>query len=332
MGSSVDLVTFGEALVRLTPPNHERIEQSSSLDVHVGGSEFNTAIAAACLGTKTRFVTRLPSNPLGRLVRNKAREHGVDTEHIVWGDTDRVGIYFLECGASPRANAVVYDRKDSAAARMSPGVVDWKKALDGARIFHTSGITPALSETATEATLEAVRTAHDLGLLVSVDLNYRARLWSEKQARDVMSRILQYSDVLLTTEEDTARVFGIAEESYAAVAKRLSAEFDLRLVAVTLRETPSVWRNTWSAIAYEADTDTVHAAPTFDIEVVDRVGSGDSFAGGFLHRLLDNDVASAVRYGVGISALKQTMPGDVVFATTEDVKRVLQGGGLRIVR
>jgi len=332
MASSIDLVTFGEALMRLTPPNHARLEQASSLDVHIGGSEFNTAIAAACLGTSARFITRLPATPVGRLVRNKAREHGVDTSHIAWSDGDRVGKYFVERGASPRANSVLYDRKESAVARIRPGDVDWQEAFDGARVFHTSGITPALSDTATDTTLEAVRAAHDLGLLVSIDLNYRARLWSEKQAREVMSDILQYADVLLTTEEDTARVFDIKEASYDAVAKRLTAEFDLQIVAITLRKTPSVWRNTWSAIAYETKTDTVHSAPTFDIEVVDRVGSGDSFAGGFLHKLLQGEIEGAVRYGVGISALKQTMPGDVVFATVEDVERVLQGGGLRIVR
>jgi 2-dehydro-3-deoxygluconokinase len=332
MSERVDLVTFGEALVRLSPPNHERIEQACSLDVRIGGSELNTAIAATCLGLPARFVTRLPRNPLGRLVRNKAREQGVDTSQVVWADGDRVGSYYVEFGASPRANSVVYDRADSAAARIRPGEIPWASALTGARIFHTSGITPALSETAAAATLEAVRAARDGGLMVSVDLNYRARLWSEEEARTVMTEILRHADILLTTEEDTARVFGIEEESYDLVARRLAETFDLKIVGITLRETPSVWRNTWTAIAYESATDTVHGAPTFDIEVVDRVGSGDSFAGGFLFGYLDENAAAGVRYGVGISALKQTMPGDVVFATREEVERVLRGNGLRIVR
>ena len=332
MSERIDLVTFGEALVRMSPPDHARIEQACMLDVRVGGSEFNTAIAAACLELPARFVTRLTRNPLGRLVRNKAREHGVDTSHIAWTDDDRVGTYYVEFGASPRANAVVYDRSDSAAARILPGEIDWVSALAGARVFHTSGITPALSSTAAEATLEAVRIARDAGLIVSIDLNYRARLWSEDAARKTMTGILQHADVLLTTEEDTARVFGIKEDSYDQVARRLAETFDLKIVAITLRKTPSVWRNTWTAIAYEAETDTVHRAPTFDIEVVDRVGSGDSFAGGFIHGYLQEGAAAGVRYGVGISALKQTIPGDVAFVTREEVEHVLQGGGLRIVR
>jgi len=332
MSERIDLVTFGETLVRMSPPNHARLEQACSLDVRVGGSEFNTAIAAACLGLPTRFVTRLTSNPLGRLVRNKAREHGVDTSHILWTDADRVGTYYVEFGASPRANAVVYDRAASAAARVEPGEIDWASAFDGARVFHTSGITPALSESAAAATLEAVRIAREAGLTVSIDLNHRARLWSEDEARKVMTEILRYADILLTTEEDTARVFAIEEDSYDQVARRLAETFDLKIVAITLRETPSVWRNTWTAIAYEATTDTLHRAPTFDIEVVDRVGSGDSFAGGFIYGYLQESVAVGVKYGVGISALKQTMPGDVVFATRAEVERVLQGGGLRIVR
>jgi 2-dehydro-3-deoxygluconokinase len=332
MSERIDLVTFGEALLRLSPPNHERIEQACTLDVRVGGSEFNTAIAAACLGLRSRFVTRLARNPLGRLVRNKAREHGVDTSHVVWTDADRVGSYYVEFGASPRANAVVYDRAFSAASRIEPGEIDWASAFDGARVFHTSGITAALSETAAAATLEAVRIAHEAGLTVSIDLNYRARLWSEDEARKVMTEIIRYADILLTTEEDTARVFGIKEDSYDRVARRLAEMFDLSVVAITLREMPSVWRNAWTAIAYEAATDTIHRGPAFDIEVVDRVGSGDSFAGGFLYGFLREDIAAGVRYGVGISALKQTMPGDVVFVTREEVDRVLRGGGLRIVR
>lgn len=332
MTDRIDLVTFGEAMIRLSPPNNLRIEQASAMDVHVGGSEFNTAIAAANLGLSARFVTRLPRNPLGRLVRNKAREHGVDTAHTAWTDEDRVGTYYVEFGASPRANSVIYDRSHSAAARVAPGDIDWHAALGGARIFHTSGITPALSPTAAEATLEAVRAAKDAGLTVSIDLNYRARLWSESEAKKTMTEILRQTDILLTTEEDTARVFGISEDTYDQVARRLAETFNLQIVAITLRETPSVWRNTWTAIAYEAATDTVHRAPTFDIEVVDRVGSGDSFAGGFLYGYLNDGVSVGVRYGVAISSLKQTMPGDVVFATKQEVERVLKGGGLRIVR
>ncbi len=324
------LVTFGETMIRLSPLGHKRLEQADRLDVHVGGSELNVAVAAQRLGLKASYVTKLTRNPLGRMIANKAREHGVDTSHIVWTDEDRVGLYFVEFGASPRPNTVIYDRRDSAIAGIKPGEVDWKAVFREASIFHTSGITPALSESAAEATLEAVGAAKRAGLKVSIDLNYRARLWSQARAREVMTELVEQADILITTEEDTKRVFGIERESYEEVAKSLAERFSLEAVAITLRETMSVWRNRWSAIVY-ADDD-IHRGPSFEIEIVDRVGSGDSFAGGFLFGYLEDGPAAGVRYGVAISALKQTNPGDLVWATREEVERLLGGGGLRIVR
>lgn len=324
------LVTFGEAMIRLSPPAHRRLEQTDRLDVHVGGSELNVAVAAQRLGLQTTYVTRLTRNPLGRMVANKAREHGVDASHIVWTDDDRVGLYFVEFGASPRPNSVVYNRKDSAIARIKPGEVDWDAVFQGTKLFHTSGITPALSELATEATIEAVTTAKSAGLKVSIDLNYRARLWSQERAREVMTKLVEQADILITTEEDTERVFGIKEDSYEQVAQTLAERFSLEAVAITLRETPSVWKNRWSAIVY-ADG-KIHRGPSFEIEIVDRIGAGDSFAGGFLFGYLKDGPANGVRYGVAISALKQTNPGDLVWATREEVERLLAGGSLRIVR
>lgn len=325
-----DLVTFGETMVRLSPPNFQRLEQTHSLDVNVGGSELNVAVSAQRLGLKTAYVTRLSKNPLGRMIANKAREHGVDTSHIVWTDGDRVGVYFVEFGASPRPQTVVYDRQDSAMARIKPGEVDWEQVFQGARAFHTSGITPALSSTAAEATKEAVAKAKEAKLIVSLDLNYRARLWTQEEARRVMEPLTEQADILITTEEDTERVFGIKADTYERVAELLADRFDLAAVAITLRETPSVWRNTWSAIAY-ADGKILRG-PKFDIEIVDRVGAGDSFAGGFLYGWLTDGPEAGVRYGVAISALKQTNPGDLVWATREECDRLLGGGGLRIVR
>ncbi len=320
-------------MLRLSAPSNQRLEQASHLDVHIGGSELNAAVAASHMGLRTSFVTRLTDNPLGRQVRNCARLHGVDTSHIVWTGDDRVGTYYLEFGASPRANSVVYDRANSAISRIQPGMIDWDAALDEAKLFYTSGITAALSESAAQATMEAVSKAHEAGALVCVDLNYRARLWSQEQARRVMTDIARQTDILFTTEEDTLRVFGIEEDSYEAVAKRLADTFSLRVVAITLRENVSVWRNRWTAIAYDAEADVFHTAPTFDIEVVDRVGSGDSFVGGFLSSYLDTDIATAVRTGVALSSIKQTLPGDVVYATREEVDRLASGdGNLRIAR
>jgi len=325
-----DLVTFGETMIRLSPPDFRRLEQANLLEVNVGGSELNVAVAAQRLGLGVSYVTRLTRNPLGRMVENKAREHGVDTSHIVWTDDDRVGLYFVEFGASPRANSVLYDRKDSAIARIKQGEIDWELVLHGAKLFHTSGITPALSGSAAEVTKEAVQAAKEAGLKVSIDLNYRARLWSQEKAREVMSELVDAADILITTEEDTERVFGIKKDNYEEVAKALADQFHLEVVAITLRETPSVWHNTWTAIAY-ADG-KICRGPKFDIEVVDRVGAGDSFTGGFLFGYLDDGPAAGVRYGVAISALKQTNPGDLCWATRKEVERLLDGGGLRIVR
>jgi 2-dehydro-3-deoxygluconokinase len=327
---SYDLVTFGETMIRLSPPGHRRLEQATTFNVNVGGSELNTAVAAQRLGLNTSYVTRLTKNPLGRTVENKAREHGVDTSHIVWTNDDRVGTYFVEFGASPRPNFVIYDRRDSAIARIHPGEVDWNDVFQGGKIFHTSGITPALSPNAAEATREAVETAKKLGLKVSIDLNYRARLWSQQEARAVMTRLVEQADILITTEEDTERVFGITGSSYEEVAAELATRFQLEVVAITLRENPFVWRNKWTAIAY-ADG-KIYRGPTFDIEIVDRVGAGDSFSGGFLFGYLQGGAKSGVSYGVAVSALKQTNPGDLCWATREEVERILDGGNLRIVR
>ena len=325
-----DLVTFGETMIRLSPPNFRRLEQTNLLEVNVGGSELNVAVAAQRLGLKTAYVTRLTNNPLGRMIANKAREHGVDTSHIVWTDEDRVGVYFVEFGASPRPNAVLYDRRDSAMAKIKPGEVDWDEVFSQARHFHTSGITPALSPTAAEATKEAVRKAKEAGLTVSLDLNYRARLWSQEEARKVMEPLTQQADILITTEEDTERVFGIKAESYERVAELLVERFDLAAVAITIRETPSVWRNTWTAIVYA--NGKLFRGPKFEMEIVDRVGAGDSFAGGFLYGWLTDGPEAGVNYGVAISALAQTNPGDLCWATKAEAERLLKGGGLRIVR
>ncbi|MDD5265416.1 MAG: sugar kinase, partial [Candidatus Bipolaricaulis sp.] len=312
------LVTFGEAMVRLSPPEFRRLEQAHTLDFQAGGAELNAAIAAHRLGLPARFVTRLTQNPLGHMIENKAREHGVDTSCIAWTDADRVGVYFVEFGAAPRPNTVLYDRRDSAMAHVRLGEIDWECALRGADYFHTSGITPALSPSAAAETIEAIRTARRLGAQVSVDLNYRARLWTQAEARRVMSQIASETDILITTEEDTERVFGIAAPSYEEVARLLAREFALDAVVITLRETPSVWRNAWSAMAYDARADVVIHAPTFDIEVVDRVGSGDAFAGGFLAGYAKDGIELGVRWGVGVSALKQTYPWDFSCATPED--------------
>jgi 2-dehydro-3-deoxygluconokinase len=326
----VDVVTFGEAMIRLAPPDFERLEQASRLKVTVGGSELTVAAGVCRLGLSGAWVSRLPDNSLGRMVRNKAREQGVDTSHIVWSDEDRMGLYFVEYGASPRSSKVLYDRANSAISRIRPGEIDWSGVLSGASVFHTSGITPGLSDSAAVVTEEALKTAKEAGCLVSYDLNYRAKLWSPEKAREVQTPFMKHVDILMTTEEDTQRVFRIEREDYKQVAVDLAERFGFKVVTISLRGNPSVWRNTWTAIAYAGGT--FYDDVTYEIELVDRVGGGDNYAAGFLYGYLSEGVGKGVRYGNAFSALKQTSWGDFNWSTLEEVEGLLKGAGLRISR
>jgi 2-dehydro-3-deoxygluconokinase len=337
----MDLVTFGEAMVRLTPPAFQRLEQARSFDVHVGGGELNVAVAASRLGISSRWVSRLPENALGRMIANRAREHGVDA-HIDWTADDRAGLYFAELGAAPRASSVLYDRAASAISRIRPGSVDWASEFDGARWFHVSGITPALSESAAKVTAESLAAAKKAGLTVSYDLNYRSKLWSADRARSVQEPLMEHVDVLITTEEDTRVVFGIGgatadtydrvdAESYAQTAIALEKRFDFRAVAITLRENPRVLLNTWSAIV--AADRKIHRAPRYEVEVVDRIGAGDAFAAGLIVSRLENrGWEDAVRFATAASALKHSIPGDFCLVTRSEVEQILWGASLRVSR
>jgi len=340
----MDIVTFGEAMVRLSPPDFHRLEQTNRLDVRIGGAELNVAVAASRLGLKTRWVSLLTRNPLGRMIANEARKHGVDTQHVVWTPDDRVGLYFVEFGASPRPSSVLYDRAGSAISRIAPGMVDWDAALAGARLFHCSGITPALGELAAAVTLEALQTAKRAGCIISYDLNYRAKLWSAEKARAVQEPMMEFVDILISTEEDTKKVFGIqgdvsvdddsfraiSSETYAAVAKKLAERFAFKAVAITLREDISVWRNTWGAVAY-ADG-RIYEGPRFEVEIVDRVGGGDSFSAGFLYGILTEGVEYGLRFGNAFSALAHSIPGDFNYSTKEEAEALIKGGNMRIRR
>ncbi len=330
MAQKVDVVTLGEAMVRLSPPSFQRLEQTTSLDVRVGGAELNVAVGAARLGMRTAWLSKLPEDALGRLVANKAREHGVDVSHIIWTSGERMGLYFVEFGAQPRPSSVLYDRADSAISHMTPDDFDWPLIFSDARLFHVSGITPALSQSCAAASLKAVEAAHEAGCLVSVDVNYRAKLWSEAEANRVMTQLMEHTDILITTEEDTKRVLGIEASDYRDVARELQGGFDLKAVAVTLRETISVWRNRWSAFALVGEQ--VYEGPTYEVEVVDRLGAGDSFTAGFLWGYLQDDIDKGVAYGTAFSALKHSVPGDFHWGTVEEVQALVKGQGLRIQR
>ncbi|HAZ62457.1 MAG TPA: sugar kinase [Armatimonadetes bacterium] len=339
-----DVITLGEAMVRLAAPGFGRLEQATSLEMRPGGAELNVAVACARLGMKTAWVSRLPDQPLGRFIRNKAREQGVDTEAIVWGGAaERVGVYYVEFGAAPRSSSVVYDRADAAVTRLAPGEVDWAALFAGSRHFHTSGITPALSPSLADVTREALEAAKEAGLTTSYDLNYRGKLWSPEEARRVQEPLMPLVDVLITTEEDTQVVFGISADgptdanyeqveasSYAQVAAQLGERFGHDIVAITLRSGASVWFNGWSSLAWQAGkfyTDTVR-----DLEIVDRFGGGDSFAGGFIYGLQHYDVGEALRFANAFSALKHSVPSDFAWVTRAEVEAVLRGDALRVKR
>jgi len=325
-----EVVAFGEAMVRLSPPNFQRLEAAHTLDVRVGGAELNTAVALARLGHAAAWVSRLTDNPLGRLVANRAREAGVSTEHVVWTAEDRVGLYFLEFGAAPRASSVLYDRKGAAVAGIRPGMVEWAGVFRGARWFHVTGITPALSESAAAVTREALQAARAANVPTSIDLNYRVKLWTPAEAQRCMTDLMQWCDVLVTTEEDVERVFGIRGQDFEEVARQLTRRFPLRVVAITLRENPLVWKNSWTAIAYQDGA--VYRTRTYEVEIVDRLGAGDAFAAGLIHGLLEGDVQKGIDFGVAAGALKHSIPGDVAWVTRAEVEALLQGGGLRISR
>lgn len=324
------VITLGEAMLRLSPPDYHRLEQATSFDVKVGGGELNVAVGVARLGLDSAWVSKLPRNPLGRLVLNKAREQGVDTSWIVWSDTGRVGIYFLEFGANPRASSVLYDRTGSAMSTLSPGEIDWHSVFQGCRLFHVSGITPALGKSCAETTFEAIKAAKELGALVSYDVNYRKKLWSPEDANVCQVPMMEYVDILITTEEDAGIVFDIRENDYRDVAVKLHERFGFRVVAITLREDLSVLRNNWSTLAYA--NGQFYESNKYACELVDRVGAGDSFTAGFIYGYLTESVQKGVDFGTAFSALKHSIPGDFNWATKEEVEALIKGGGSRIQR
>jgi 2-dehydro-3-deoxygluconokinase len=316
----MDLVTFGEAMVRLSPPALQRLEQASTLTASVGGSELNVAVLAARLGVTSRWVSRLPDNALGRMIAARAREQGVDAR-VEWTADGRVGLYFVEIGGA-RISSVLYDRAGSAFSRVmpgSPGSIDWASVFAGARWYHVSGITPALSEGAAKVTAESLVAAKRAGLTVSYDLNYRSKLWSAKQAGLAQEPLMEYVDVLSTTAEDAGLVFGIdlgAGDDHAEVARALQKRFEVSAVAITLRDN--------AVAALIAADGKVYSAPRFEVESVDPIGAGDAFCGGLIVSRLENrGWDEAVRFATATAALKHTIPGDFCLVSRNEVEELL---------
>ena len=337
------VVTFGEIMLRLATPGFQRFIQSASLNATFGGGEANVAVSLANYGIDTEFVTRLPNNDIANWCISELRKYNVGTKEIIRGG-ERVGIYFLETGAVSRSSKVVYDRANSSIADIKPGMINWHEVLKDADWFHWTGITPALSQGAADACLEAIKVANELDVTVSTDLNYRKNLWKYgKKASEVMPELVAGCDIILGNEEDAEKVFGIKPEGFDAehtggevdaaefqsVCAQLMNKFPrARKVIITLRGSINANHNTWGGVLYS--NDTLHQSKRYDItHIVDRVGGGDSFMGGLIYGLLTytTDDQKALDFAVAASCLKHTIYGDFNLVTVSEVENLMKGDG-----
>ncbi len=328
-------VTFGEIMMRLNPKLYGRLVQAEGFDVTYAGAEASVAVSLAQFGVDAAFVSKLPENELGQAAINSLRRYGVDVSGVARGG-ERIGIYFVEKGASQRPGKVVYDRAHSAIACAQREDFAWEKIFAGAQWFHFTGITPALSEGLAAICEEACRTAKKMGLTVSCDLNYRNKLWTRAAAKETMTRLMRYVDVCIANEEDAKDVFGIEAEGsdvaggklnaagYASVAKRLAETFGFEAVAFTLRESISANDNLWSGMLYRGGA--LYTSAKYKIHIVDRLGGGDSFGGGLIYAFLNGYGAQeAIEFAAAASCLKHTIEGDFNLVTVNEV-RSLAGG------
>ncbi|HDS30309.1 MAG TPA: sugar kinase [Firmicutes bacterium] len=318
------VVNFGELMMRLTPSGENPILHASSFDVHFGGSEYNVAAGLSSLGYRTRFITRLPDNSIGKRAYREILANGVRVADDIFSKSGRMGIYFLEIGASPRPNKVVYDRSGSSFALSYAKDFHWSEYFDGASWFHVSGITPALSDDLRKATSEAITVARKMNLRISFDINYRTKLWTAQEARYTLQPILEQCDVITTTEEDLERVFAIKGETPREIADKARAMFGAEMVAITLREMITVRRNRWGGCGI-CDTG-FYQSSMYDIDIVDRVGAGDSFTAGIIAGMLDGNPEYAIELASAFSAIKQTIPGDVCTASKADAEALIKSG------
>jgi 2-dehydro-3-deoxygluconokinase len=329
------VVTFGEIMLRLAPEGYYRFVQARNFGAIYGGGEANVAISLANFGLDSVYVTKLPKHEIGQAALNTLRQFGVDTSRVVRGGS-RVGIYFLEKGASQRPSKVIYDRAGSSIAGAEPEDFDWDGIFEGASWFHFTGITPALGDNVAEITLAAVRAAKARGLTVSCDLNYRKNLWSREKAAEVMGRLVKFVDVCIANEEDAGDVFGIkaggsdvttgkiSREGYQEVSKALADRFGFKKVAITLRESVSASDNNWAAMLY--DGGAFYFSKKYPIRIVDRVGGGDSFGAGLIYGLTKGlPPQETLEFAVAASCLKHSIEGDYNLVSVDEVQK-LSGG------
>lgn len=328
------VVTMGEIMLRLAPEGYLRFVQADNLQATFGGGEANVAVSLANYGVDAAFVTKLPKHEIGQAAVNSLRKFGVETSTIVRGG-DRVGIYYLEKGASQRPSKVIYDRANSAFALSSANEYDFESIFKGVDWFHFTGITPALGDNVAELTKVACQTAKKMGVTISCDLNYRNKLWSKDKARAVMTELMPYVDVCISNEEDANDVFGIKAENndvtsgklnkagYESVAKQLKDKFDFRYVAITLRTSLSANDNLWAGMLYDG---TAHFSKEYPVHIVDRVGGGDSFGGGLIYALLNGySTQDAIEFAVAASCLKHSIEGDFNLVSVDEVKKLAGG-------
>lgn len=329
------IVTLGEIMLRLSSPEHSRIVQSKSFDVCYGGGEANVAVCLSHFGHNAYFISKIPTNEVGESALKALQNENVKTDYIVRGG-DRLGIYFLESGSSMRPSKVIYDRAFSAIALSKVSEFNIKKALKGAQVFHFSGITPALSDSCAKLVEKVIKTAKEMGVLVSCDLNFRKKLWSKEKAQSIMKPLMRYVDICIGNEEDAEACLGFKPDSdvtsgktdasgYKAIFKAMQKEFGFKYVATTLRESFSASHNGWKALLF--DGNNFYESKRYDISpIVDRVGAGDSFSAGLIHGLLTyQDKQKAVEFATACSALKHTIPGDFNQVTIQEVETLMNG-------
>ena len=333
------VLTFGEVLLRLAASGYTRLFQKDYLDATFCCGEANVAVSLAMFGLDVSFLTKLPANDIGRAATNSLRYFGVDTSKIVYGD-GRMGLYYLEKGASQRPSKVIYDRKYSSIALAQQTDFDWEEIFKDIDWFHWSGINPALSSNMTVMCKNACKTAKRMGITVSCDLNYRKKLWDSETAQNTMTELMQYVDVCIANEEDTDKVLGIKpkdtdvengiifKENYIEVAKEICGKYGCKYVGITLRESCSASMNGWEAMIYSSENNEAYFSEKYYIQLVDRVGGGDSFAAGLIYGLIaGKEMHDVIDFAVASSCLKQTLEGDYNRVTVEEVEQLLKSKG-----
>ena len=334
---TMKIVCFGEIMARLNPEGYQRFVQAQKLEISYAGGEANVAVSLSNFGKNASFVTKLPNNDIAKSATRALQCHGVDISDIVYGG-ERVGIYFVEKGASQRPSKVIYDRKYSSISTSDKGDFDWKRIFNEASWFHFTGITPALGDNVADICLDACKAANSMGITVSCDINYRNNLWSSKKANEVMSRLMPYVDVAIANEEDCEKVFDIkakntnitggtlSHDGYKEVAKTLSDRFGINKVAITLRGSISASVNNWAGMLY--DKGCYYFSKNYTINIVDRVGGGDSFGGALIYALTENYVPQeAIGFAVAASCLKHTIEHDFNEVTVDEIKKLMTGDG-----